>query len=271
MLTVPAGYQDAIKADGRQIFGRVIIDYTDPFIDQSITVTANEKGNASFPGQTANSIQEPAYKYAALDGTWLLDGSYALAPADGKYEMGWWGASLAGVGGAFSVPYPKLTMEFFSRPIQSLKVVGDSLRGEYPIDFEIKLYNVADTVLYTETVTGNTEVVWTTPIIPVTQVVKMTLEITKWSHAGRVVKILEFFTSVQETYEGDDIISVNLLEERDVSQGSLPIGNISANEIDIKLNNTSHKFDAGNTQSPLYELLKPNRRVRAWLGIEVED
>ena len=55
---------------------------------------------------------------------------------------------------------------------------------------------------------------------PVTQVEKMELEITKWSHAGRQAKILEFFTSIQEVYEGDDIILVHLLEEREVSQGA---------------------------------------------------
>lgn len=98
----------------------------------------------------------------------------------------------------------------------------------------------------------------------------MTLEITKWSHAGRQAKILEFFTSIQETYEGDDILLVRLLEEREVSQGSLPVGNISANEIDIRLNNETRKFDAGNKQSPLYQTLKANRRIRAWLGVEVE-
>ena len=49
------------------------------------------------------------------------------------------------------------------------------------------------------------------------------------------------------------------------------MGNISANEIDIRLNNETRKFDAGNKQSSLYQLLKPNMRIRAWLGVEWED
>ena len=79
------------------------------------------------------------------------------------------------------------------------------------------------------------------------------------------------FTAIQETYEGDDILLVSLLEEREVSQGSLPVGNISANEITIRLDNTNRKFDAGNPNSPLHGLIKPNRRIRAWLGVEHED
>ncbi|MDQ4678636.1 hypothetical protein, partial [Stenotrophomonas maltophilia group sp. RNC7] len=43
---------------------------------------------------------------------------------------------------------------------------------------------------------------------------------------------------------------------------------ITSNEITITLSNKDRKFDAGNTQSPLYEMLKPNRRIKAWLGIE---
>src|SRR5690606_34478445 len=122
-----------------------------------------------------------------------------------------------------------------------------------------------ETLLYTETVTDNTDIFWSTDIERVNEITKMELVITKWSHANRQVKILEFFTSIQETYEGDDILLIHLLEEREVSQGSLPVGNISANEIDIRLYNKNRKFDAGNRQSPLYQLLKPNRRIKAWL------
>src|SRR5690606_39702911 len=73
---------------------------------------------------------------------------------------------------------------------------------------------------------------------------------------------LEFFTSVQQTYESSDLMEISLLEERDVSAGGLPVGSISANEITIKIRNDDRRFDADNSQSPLYRLLKPNRRDR---------
>lgn len=269
MYEVSAEFNEKIKAQTRQIYGKVQIDYTDPFLDQSINVAANEEANISFPSQTADNIQEPPGKIASLDGSWVLDGSYTLAPSDGITQMGWWGSQLAGVGGAFIAPYPKLTVTFLSRPITKLKVVGDSARGEYPVDFTIKLYGAADTLLHTETVTANSLVLWNKTLgSAITQVVKMVLEITKWSHVGRQCKIIEFFTSIQEVYEGDDILMINLLEEREVSQGSLPVGNIAANEIDIRLYNANRKFDAGNTQSPLYQTLKQNRRIKAWLGVD---
>lgn len=274
MYAVTQDFNERIKADVRKIYGKVQIDYTDPFLDQSIQVKASENANVSYPAQTADSIQEPIGKIASLDGSWVLDGSYVLAPSSLEdaetMQMGWWGKQLAQEDGTFAEPYPTLTVTFFSRPVHSLKVVGDSARQEYPVDFVIKLYGSGDVLKHTEIVTGNTQISWSKNIDPITEVVKMTLEVQKWSHAGRQVKILEFFTSIQEVYEGDDILFIHLLEEREVSQGSLPVGNISANEISIRLYNKNRKFDAGNKQSPLYETLKANRKIKVWIGTENE-
>jgi len=276
MYPVSREFQEKIKQQfDRRTFGKIQIDYTSPFLDQSITVAANENANVSYPTQTADAVSEPFAKIASLDGSWVLDGTYSLAPTPQEAEtkqIGWWGKQLAGTGGAFSAPYPTLTVTFLPRPITKLQVVGDSKRQEWPVDFNIKLYDGNNTLLHTEIVTGNTEIAWSKVLDePITQVEKMTLEITKWSHAGRQAKILEFFTSIQETYEDDDIIFIHLLEEREVSYGSLPVGNISSNEIYIELNNANRKFDAGNATSPLHNLLKPNRRIRAWLGVEIEE
>ena len=275
MYPVSQEFIDKIKANERQVFAKLQIDYTSPFLDQSISVETNETANVSFPSQTTDTVAEPFAKIASLDGSWVLDGTYTLAPTPQEAEikqMGWWGKQLAGTGGVFVTPFPTLTVSFFPRPITKLQAVGDSKRQEWPVDFVIRLYDSNNTLLHTETVVDNTEIVWSKVLDePITQVEKMTLEITKWSHAGRQVKILEFFTSIQEVYEGDDIILIHLLEEREVSQGSLPVGNISANEIDIRLFNSNRKFDAGNKQSSLYQLLKANRRIKAWLGVETTN
>jgi len=262
-----------MKADRRQVKARVLVDYTDPFLDQSLTIEASEQANVSYPQQTADSVDQTTHKYACLDGTWdLTTGEYHLAPSPGmlsQYQMGWWGAQFAGAGGLFATPYPALTVTHLPRPIRQLKVVGDTAREEYPVDFNIRLYGPDDTLLKTETVTGNTQVSWSKTIEPqVLDVAKQVLEITKWSHAGRCAKIIEFFTSIREVYETGDLVSLRLLEEREASQGSLPVGNISSNEITLALNNESKKFDIDNEQSPLKNLLKPNRRIQVSLGFE---
>lgn len=269
---VTPDFNEKMKALERRIYAKAVIDYTDPFLDQSIQVAVSEQANVSYSAQVADSVAEPFAKIASLDGSCTLDGTYALAPDPAEadtHQMGWWGSQLAGAGGTFSAPYPALTVTHQPRPVRTLKVIGDAKRGEWPADFEIRLYAQDDTLLRTESVTGNTDVAWSATLpAPVLDVAKQVLTITRWSHAGRQAKVLEFFTSIQETYLAGDLVSFNLLEESEASQGSLPVGNISSNEITLVLNNENKKFDVDNEQSPLKNLLKPNRRIQVWLGVE---
>ena len=273
MYPVSQKFINEIRAIERKIYGRITIDYTDPTIDQSIQVEANENANISYPHQVADNIKEPAAKYASLDGSWILGEGYVLAPLPGDAsirQMGWWGSTFAGTNGYFSEPYPTLAITFLPRPIVKLQAVGDSQRQEWPVDFDINLYS-GENLVYTEVVTNNDKIAWEKSLDdPVTEITKIELVIKRWSHAGRCAKIVEFFTSVQETYEGEDIISINLLEEKETGVG-LPVGHISSNEITVKINNETRKFDVGNKQSPVYQLLKPNRRIRAWLGVKHDN
>lgn len=264
-----------MKLTERQgILAKVVIDYTDPFLDQTIEVQTNEMANVSYPSHTADSLNEPFDKIASLDGSWKVDGSYALAPDPEEapeYQMGWWGSQLSGTGGVFTSPYPKLTVIHAPRPIHTLKVVGDSKREEFPVDFQIRLYGEGNQLLYTETVTGNTQIVWEATLIPVLDVIKQELEITKWSLAGRQSKIVEFFTSIQETYLQGDLISFHMIEEKISASDLLPVGNVAANEISLTLSNKNNKFSLDNDTSSLRNLLVASRKVRAWIGMEVNE
>lgn len=250
-------------ADVRNIKCKIVVDYTSPFVDQSITATANEQNNMSKLSQTADSILELQGKYMLLDGLGKLDGTWRL-PSD-SVQTGWWGTSISGEDGLFSIPYPALTIMHVKRPILSVRVIGENMRNEFPVDFDIKMYNSADELVHMESVTGNDSIIFTQNIDAVADVVKQVLEIKKWSHANTSVKIVEFYTSIQEVYYRDDIFDMNILEEREISEGDLPIGSISSNEIDVRIFNENHKFDAGNKESPLYGAVKPNRRIRPYL------
>ena len=86
MYPVSQEFLQKIRADERQVFAKLQVDYTDPFLDQSISVEGNENANASFPQQTADAVAEPFAKIASLDGSWVLDGTYALAPTPQEAE-----------------------------------------------------------------------------------------------------------------------------------------------------------------------------------------
>lgn len=271
MISTSAEYQTSIaKRTGRQTFAKLEINYTDPFVDQSIAVTVSGDAEGSHKDQVANGIYQPSHLWFSLDGSSLLDGTYKLMPptsdtiAELSLEMGWWSADAAGVGGAFASPQV-LTVVFAERTIESLLVCADSLRHEYPVDFTIKLYDSSDTLLHTETVTGNTLEYWTASISAVTGVVKQVLSITKWSHANRSAKIYEFFTAIKRTYYGDEIMSLELLEERESDQASIPVGNISSGQLTAKIHNKERQFDYG-SPSPISDMIKPMRKLVPYLG-----
>lgn len=281
MLSVSAAYKNAVSAPSRRIKAKVRISYSDPFLDPSVETIVNEKAYICWENQvvTISIDQETeesamAFKYASLDGTWVLDGTWHLAPdteaAAKLYQFGWWGTQLAGGDGYFVEPYPALTANFSARSVVLLAVQGDSKRSEWPVDFKILMYDSADTLLETVAIEDNTEIAWQQDIAPVEGVVKMVLQIEKWSHPGRQVKIAGFFSVLIENYT-DEILGIEVVEEREFSTGKLPIGNISANEITVRLSNEDHRFDAGNTDSQLHNLVKANRKIKAWLGVELPD
>ncbi len=275
MYPVTQEFNTKIRAREREVFGKVQIDYTDPLLDQSIEAIVNEQANVSYLKHVHDGINSPVDKILSLDGSCSLDGTYRLAPTEEESylnQMGWWGEQLSNTEGLFIEPYPTLRVNFASRAIHSLKAVGDSAREEHPVDFTINLYNKSQELLYAAEITGNTSNNWSMQITPVNQVTSMEIVIYKWSHPGRQAKIVEFFTSLQETYEDDKgLISMSLLEEMEIDSGGLAYGNVSSNELTVQLDNSSRKFHAGNTDSPLYNMLKPNRRIKAWLGVEVKD
>lgn len=261
-----------MKAPVRRVLAKVAIDYTDPTQDQAIGVTVSERANASFPEQTADASMGPTHKWASLDGAWTLDGTFHLAPLPEHaflYQMGWWSARVANQDGAFAKPYPRLTVTYPLRPVASLLVAGDSLRREWPTAFRVRLYAADGTLLRERVVTGNTEVVWSEPLEPAAlDVARQELEIMAWSRPGSHAKILEFFSSLQETYFEGDLVEVRLLEESESGSGSAGLGGAVTNELTVRLVNRGGHFDVTNPDSPLRELLRPNRRVRAWLGVE---
>ena len=291
MKVASSGFVAATTATIREPKAKVEFVWTDPFVDPLLTVTTDDKNyniqtaTGDILKQVVNTLTEPTHEYCILDGTWLLDGTKYLSPYSPKEvsenQIGWYSESVCDADGDFEVPYPYVNVNFGSpRSITNLRVVGDSLLNQYPVDFYVTIYDDEDQVLYLEAVVDNTLVEWTKDIAfaGITEAVKMKLEISKWSFGSTVAKILEFYSVEADTFSGDEIVSLGILEERSAKNGSSPLGNISMNEIDLKLQNieivsggVTYKdpFSFGNSEgNRFYNFLKPNRRIIAYLGFK---
>jgi len=270
----------------RRISARVEITYTDPFSEEGvITVTAPDFSYPSHSDDIVDGKYEVPGKWFSFSDN-LLDGNslLCLEPSEtkGKYSVGWWSDDLSDENGEFD-PGLMITMEFPARPVFFLKMYGDTELGGYPVDFEYKLYGVDDVLLATHTVTANDDPTWRYELIelpsspgeevpdPVFDVVKITFEVTKISAPLAQCRIIELFTAYTETYESNELFGISLLEEMDYESGTVPIGNISSNQITVSLHNEDRRFDPSNPESPIRTMMLKHRRIKAWLGVEINE
>lgn len=257
---------EIMNKDALQVFGKVEITYTDTLSDPSILLEASSTAYGSAAAEVADVVESQPYKWLALHNC-VLDGTFHPIAADRSVSVGWWNNELSDSYGIFSTP-PSVSISFDPRSLVTLKVTGDTKINCFPTDFKITLYDSTGTLLYTKDVTNNIEVNYTVDIAPVLNVAKMTLVVYKINKANSTAKITELYTPVIEEYLADDIMRFNILEEIGYNSGGLQLGNISANEVDLVLDNVNNKFDIRNSSSILYGLLKKNRKVKVWLGVE---
>jgi hypothetical protein len=271
MYSTSSDFDNAVIAIKRKPKAKVTITWADPFIDTGVSVSVNGENNVSDSPHTANTILESNNLWFLLDGNSLLNNSYKLFPTPNQsvYEVGWYGNEFSDGSGEFTTD-PLLTVEFTKRPVFGFTIAGENTLGQYPVDFTVKVYNgvsLEDTIA----VTGNSELIYNGSTY-VAEADKMELEIHKWSATGSVVKILEFYSTIIRTYYGDTIKSISLLEEREIRDGTTPIGNISSNEANIVMQNINvdgiaDPFFPGNASSDLNSLLKPGRKVEIEIGL----
>ena len=242
--------------------GDVLKPKTDEATQINVFVNKSDTFAVAFREYEYYDSDEIADTSRQLDDAKLVDDSESYGTTIMQYVLG------ATELGEYSLPVT-MTVTFQPRTIQDLQVVGDNVADNYPVDFTITLYDQSNVQLYQEVVTGNNNYKWYRDIVDVNNVAKMTLSITKISKPNQPAKIAEFFTALVETYDMDRVSSIHLLEELEYPSGTLQLGAVSANEIDVVLNNVDKYFSLDNRLSPVSALLKRNRRVRAWLGVEV--
>lgn len=281
-----AAFDAAAIATNRKPRVKLDILWTDPFVDIAIQAEGSDRNNVCWENQVADLITATPHKYALLDGSFLLDGSYYAAPSTEELaalnQFGWYTASVSDENGFFegeTQPYPELTVEFSARSIAYLYVVGEPTLNQFPLNFDLYVYEGA-TEAFHLAVTDNAELNYIFNIFSeeIFAATKIRLVLKRWSHPNTVGKIVEFFSTMRDTMEGDDIVSMNLLEEREIRDGSIPVGNISSNELDLELQNIAlvrgakkyiDPFFPGNDDSYLQGFLRPNCRITAYLGFEL--
>lgn len=284
MLTTSPEFQTAIDSNARVFYPKIVINYTDVFLDPTVIVTATDEAyanpdNSGVPAirtqQAANGRVDMTEKWCSLDQSFTFGDRYHLCPDTAQTlnynEFGYWSNTLSDGSGNFA-PAITIVETFSSRGVSGYYVAADDQRGEYPVDFTVTLYS-SSVLQDTKVVTGNTLVKYQAVFTQINNIDEVRLNITKWSHPNRNIKIAEFTTQVIEEYTGETICNFNTIEQREISNdNSIPVGNIASSEASICLiNNQNRQFDANNTASRLFNIVKPNVRVEIFLGMLVNS
>jgi hypothetical protein len=249
----------------------VEVTWGDTFSDLSRVITSNDinridrAGVANDVGQLFNGKTESGQKWAYIHSALKADGTFFACPElDTEPQMGWYGSALVSNGSGVFSTKPYLQFSHVARPYAAFLIAGDSKYAEYPVDFDITLTHAAGSTVIN--VVGNTERVYTTSFTPIPDVTAVKIEIIKWSKPNTIVKIIQFSGAFIEVYKADDIVELSILEESNSDTGIVPIGNVSANELDLTLLNTDRRFSHGNTDSVYVNVLRSGRKIRVWLG-----
>lgn len=246
MQSVSSDFLTAADATIRKPIGKLEITWTDPIVDPGMIITSDTSNRGSQDEQIADTISDPSFKYCILDGTWALNEDYHLAPQTsievGQYQIGYCGNQVSDSFPA-SQAFPteeKVLIEFTERSIQGIYVIGDKLLNQYPREYEIFIRNGSTQLGYFyEPFNINVENFYFASISGVDNI---ELVIYSWSAPNTCCKIVEFSPSFVATYYGNDIISIDVLEEREIRDATLPIGNISSNEINIAIQNYTYGY-----------------------------
>lgn len=255
------GYSDIV----RRLHGKIKIVYADTDQSYELEVSTSGNGTISNPDQITEGYMIPTLKACTMDGLSTMGGGHQMM-GDG-FIMGWWSDRHSKSDCTFDKPYPYAQIDFISRPVFKWNIIGDVKLGQYPVDYDISMYDASGNVLLSVPIRGNNAVSQTIVFdFTIVNVVRIKLEVLKWSHPGTKIKILQFFDIVEETYQGSDLKQFEIIEELATDTEGVSYG-INSDTLNVTIFNNERKFDQGY----LKDLLLIDRKVTAYIGIEDEN
>lgn len=256
-----------MKQPFRRVYGKVYVTYTDPMLDDEVTISASNEAYNSMLSQVLDGETEPdSLLFTLYDNN--LSGRYRVG--DESSQVGWVSSEISNSFGRFDNP-PELTIRFAARPIVSLVVSFDDTHENLVRDFTVILTKEnGATVTYTYTDNNEAQVQAVTD--EVADVVSVTIRVTRVHRPYSPAVIVDVPISSTILYRGYDdvseLMSVDLLEELTYEDAIEALGGVSANEITVVLDNSDKKFFF-NSGSIVARQLKRNRKIVPWLGVEV--
>jgi len=256
IAVAPALRTEIDKLRGRKLTARVRIDYSDISVDGTISAAYTPGTNIE---QIYDGILQDQPGFVTTDMS-AMNGNF-VSGRTSLYDSTLYGSGLL----SSPVEVPEIVVTFTPRTFQGVQVTFDTQLVQYGVDFKIQLKSVSGAIVREEAWTGNTGTVASRVFSPVSLVASLTLIITKWSSTHAHARVIEFFSSVSETYGAEDIMSLTVSESRE-NTTRLPIGTTASGQCVVVLYNRDRKFDYDKTDSVLFNLVRDGVRITPEIG-----
>jgi|GEM_PF-4335496 len=251
----------AFGAPSRQVGARVVIDFTGQFENRSAVFSSEQKSAVSRMDELKDGSGGMSCKYALLDGWWTLGSGFALAH-DTWGHIGFISAVCSGPDGRFALPVT-ITVSFeTAQTLSCITVIGDDMRGEYPVDFTLRFYG-GQTLIKSRSVTGNSQIRALLGELDVAGCTRVQLDMTRWSRANTPAKIAGVAFSPIAVFD-ENIIRLKTVES-DGAGGGLITGSVASRSLEMAAADNSGRMSVL-SNGALSRYILPNRRVRLYWG-----
>ena len=224
------------------------------------------------PEEATNGYCREQFSWAVLDakdeynipiGPCLDHTAVEIDYKDKHFEYGWWGRRLSGAAGELSSPEVLLTSfdpiklnvftiytsEHFGKIKRFSAWYKDSVTKNW-----VNIFDNAEMIEYFVSKSFDQ---------PIT-VEAIYIEVYSTRSSNDVVRILEISPTYEE-YISDDVISFSVSKVRDQYDSTIPFGVTANNTFSLVIDNINQKFNRNNQFSSIYNLLKPEVKIEAWL------
>lgn len=209
-----------------------------------------------------DDIQET--KYGTLEkNQFALDGSFMLMPEKEELnDMGWWSNQMSNEDGNFTTP---LIIEInFTEPHSSMGItLLFSEAGDYCSKLNMKFYNSKGELINNADFTPDKYDYVCNNIVE--NYMKIVITFYSTNNPYRYLKLYKILYGAIITFEGDNLMSANALEEVDLLSSE-----ISINTLDFSVYSEDDKFNIINPQG-FYRLLQQRQKLKATETFVKED
>lgn len=257
MINVSNAFKDAIIADVRRTYVKVIAHIIDPDLIMGVPTYSDVETWAD-PAEIADE-NTGNLPYATFENNqWLLDGSMILAP-DTALDSGFVSNDMAD-----NVRDLTSWVQLNFSGVQILQtcviVFDENESNGVPGNFTVEILQAGGTVAHTETITGNQATTVNVSGFTVNSPVGIRVTCVKMSIPYRRMRVAEIIPGVHETWTGDDLAALEIKQQIDLTNANLPCGTCI-----LALDNSTKRFDPRN-KSGLFLSLEDRQGIDVFIG-----